>query len=347
MMQKMKILGKKAFGGLIVGLCMIPVVSAAGVSQRHYLANGLNVELFTAEDLEASLVSTAGEDVILLDGSRYLTVITDINDPAIYNKGDGEFHAFPVERVLATLEGVLHPGLRLDIKVYVLPYPRRNLLVSSTSGNEIFLSPHVLDIDPSVVAYIVAHELGHVFHNAYMPSGSDRWDEYRVVRGITDTERFSTAASHPYRPQEILAEDFRVLFGGELAAYDGRVENHEITPPESVPGLQAFLEGLGGAIAMRTPQIVATSSPNPFNPTTSIKVTLPGGIGSGGSVDVSVYDVRGRLVRQLYVGASPASELLLRWDATDQGGSPVASGNYYARIRAGDTQTTLKLVLLK
>ena len=53
------------------------------------------------------------------------------------------------------------------------------VLVSSTSGAELFLSPHVLDIDPSVAAYIIAHELGHAFHNRFMPDGSPAWDEYR------------------------------------------------------------------------------------------------------------------------------------------------------------------------
>jgi len=332
---------------LLVAPMATPTARAANLAQHHFLANGLDVSIYTADALASALTSGSNGDVILLDDRRYLSVITDINDPAIYNKGDGEFHAFSVEQVLSALSSIKHPNIRFDVKVYLLPYPRRNILVSSTSGNEIFLSPHVLDIDSSVAAYIVAHELGHVFHNAYLPSYSSRWDDYRAIRGITDTERFSSTASHPYRPQEILAEDFRVLFGGELAAFGGRVENHEIVPPDAVPGLRVFFENLGGEIATRTPKVVATSTPNPFNPTTDIRITVPEEVRSQGGVEVNVYDVRGRLVRQLYTGVSPGSEILLRWDATDRAGNPVASGNYYARVRAGDSQTTLKLVLLK
>ena len=98
-----------------------------------------------------------------------------------------------------------HPNMPLEVRIYLLPYPRRGAMVSSTAGNEIFLSPHVLEIEPAVASYIIAHELGHVFHNRFMPSGSSRWREYRELRGITDEQQFNDGAAHAYRPREIFA----------------------------------------------------------------------------------------------------------------------------------------------
>jgi hypothetical protein len=40
-------------------------------------------------------------------------------------------------------------------------------------------------------------------------------------------------------------------------------------------------------------------------------------------------------------------DLDLVWDGTDRRGSAVASANYFALVRAGDTRRTLKLMLLK
>jgi hypothetical protein len=323
----------------------VPAVGAPMRSAVWHLSNGLVVDVVGEASLRARLTTRDGVPIIPLDGGRYLPVITDVADPAIYNKGDGAFHAFPEHIVASAFQAVAHPYMRVRLTVYILPYPRRNILVSSTSGTEIFLSPHVLDIHPAVGAYIIAHEAGHAFHNGYLPGGSPRWDAYRRVRGITDPYRFSETANHAYRPREIFAEDFRVLFGGELAAFGGRVENPELAEPRTVPGLEAFFLSLGGTVA-REPEVVATSYPNPFNPETEIRVELPYEA-RGAGVSVRIVDVRGALVATLFEGRAASDRLVLRWDGTDRRGTKVASANYFAVIRAGNARKTLKLVMLK
>ena len=337
---------RKAFVAALL-LLVIAGSSRAGVEQIA-LSNGLSATVYPADYLRDRLVSPGPDAAIQLDDERLIPVITDIGDPSIVNKGDGTFHPFSVEDVLATLRAIDYRTINMSIRVYLLPYPRRSLLVSSTSGAELFLSPHVLDIDPSVAAYIIAHELGHAFHNRFMPDGSPAWDEYRRIRGITDTARFSDRAGHAYRPKEIFAEDFRVLFGGEAAYFGGFVENTELARPESVSGLESFFVRVASEpVASRAPRIVATSYPNPFNPDTEVRISLPAEL-SGGSerVSVRVYSVTGALVRDLYDGRA-TGDFAVRWDGTDNRGSRVASATYYAAVIAGGSKETVKLVLLK
>lgn len=343
--------GMVKIGGFVVAAAM--VVAAMGTVATPRAAavhvgfnNGLRATVYTAEDLAARLTTYAGSPAILLPDGRYLPVITDINDPAIYNKGDGSFHPFTMPLLERALAAVEHPRMSLDVRVYLLPYPRRSVMVSSTSGNELFLSPHVRDIDPAVGAYIIAHELGHAYHNRFMPEGSGAWTDYRRLRGIQDASKYYDTAPHAYRPREIFAEDFRVLFGGDEAAFDGRIENTEIAEPAAIPGLETFMASLA-TMRGRDARIAATSYPNPFNPETEIRIGVPVDLAERGErVTVRVYAVNGALVRTLHDGRV-SGDLAVRWDGRDESGNRVASSTYYAKIEVGQEHQTLKLVLLK
>lgn len=315
---------------------------------RHRLANGLDVTVYSSDLLASRLMWRSDGPAIPLDDGRYLCVVTDIDDPSISNKGDGSFHPFSEERIIEVLESISHPNLDIDVQIYILPYPRRNLLVSSTSGRAVFLSPHVLEIHPVVCAYIVSHEIGHVFHNAYLPDDSPLWGRYRQIRTITDTWKYSATSAHAYRPAEIFAEDFRVLFGSVEATFGGRVENPELPSPLVVAGLKEFFTGLGGTPVASGPKVRATSYPNPFNPDTEIRINIPNEILiARENVTVRIYDVRGALVTEIYSDVPTGENLFVHWDGRDQRGNSVASANYFALIEAGRTRTTLKLILLK
>jgi hypothetical protein len=245
-------------GSALVPFLMLLVSSAAESAadgagiERMTLANGLSVTIHSPDRLLEGLTTFEGRPAIRLDDGRMLPIVSDIEDPSIVNKGDGRFHPFPREIVIPALEALEHPSLSMSVTVYLLPYPRREILTSSTVGAEVFLSPHVLPIDRSTAAYIIAHEIGHAFHNAFLAGDSGKWDRYRRLRGIDDPARFSADASHPYRPQEIFAEDFRVLFGGPEAHFGGYVENPELTNPEWVSGLSHFFTSVTAGGAART-----------------------------------------------------------------------------------------------
>lgn len=89
---------------------------------------------------------------------------------------------------------------------------------------------------------------------------------------------------------------------------------------------------------------IAQNRPNPFNPVTTIHFELP----EGAPVSLSVYDVKGRLVRSLVdTDAHAPGRFDVRWDGRDEAGSRVASGIYFYRLEAGDFVESRSMVMLK
>jgi subtilisin family serine protease len=83
--------------------------------------------------------------------------------------------------------------------------------------------------------------------------------------------------------------------------------------------------------------------PNPFNPSTTIAFDLP----APGKVNLTVYNLRGQLVRTLVNGPMTAGFQKVVWDGKDNGGSPAATGQYLFRIASEGRVFTKKMVLLK
>lgn len=85
------------------------------------------------------------------------------------------------------------------------------------------------------------------------------------------------------------------------------------------------------------------NEPNPFNPTTRIRYALD----EPAFVDVAIYDLAGRVVRQLALGHETAGEHTVVWNGTDTAGREVASGTYFYSLRAGNEIRTRKLNLIR
>ena len=88
--------------------------------------------------------------------------------------------------------------------------------------------------------------------------------------------------------------------------------------------------------------------PNPFNPETWI----PYHLSTDAEVTLTIYDVRGVLVRALTLGHQPAGVYERRgraayWDGRNRIGEPVASGVYFYTLTAGDFTATRKLLIAK
>jgi len=83
--------------------------------------------------------------------------------------------------------------------------------------------------------------------------------------------------------------------------------------------------------------------PNPFNPVTTIRFTLP----EAGHVTLVVYDINGRLVRALVGQAFLPGRHEVTWDGRDSNGRPVASGVYVYRLTAAQGVVTKRMVLAR
>lgn len=84
--------------------------------------------------------------------------------------------------------------------------------------------------------------------------------------------------------------------------------------------------------------------PNPFNPSTNIRFSIP----NSAKVRLEVYDIRGKLVNSLIDSeVVNAGTYESSWNGKNNLGEKVASGVYFARITTGEYMKTIKLNLLK
>ena len=84
--------------------------------------------------------------------------------------------------------------------------------------------------------------------------------------------------------------------------------------------------------------VLHAASPNPFNPVTRIRYSLP----TESFADLSIFDVRGRLVETLVADTQTAGEHVVEWRA-----SGAASGIYFYRPTVGANSQTRKVIILK
>jgi hypothetical protein len=88
---------------------------------------------------------------------------------------------------------------------------------------------------------------------------------------------------------------------------------------------------------------LAPNQPNPVNSGTAISFDLPHAQRSS----LAVFDLRGRLVRTLVDQDLAAGPHRVQWDGRDKAGVPVASGVYFARLRAGGEQRQQRMVVVR
>jgi hypothetical protein len=91
-----------------------------------------------------------------------------------------------------------------------------------------------------------------------------------------------------------------------------------------------------------TPRIISVS-PNPFTGQTSILVETPVGV----STSVTIYDARGRLVREIGITDASGPQTLLTWSGRNNRGARVASGLYFARVDSAPESPSHKILFVK
>lgn len=109
-------------------------------------------------------------------------------------------------------------------------------------------------------------------------------------------------------------------------------------------------EDASGYIADKADHLKGTfhlySFPNPFNATTQIYFRIPEAFHNS-PVNVSIYDMNGRLVRELFNDLTRSEDNMVSWDATNQYREPLTSGTYFYRVSAGGVAQSGKLILIK
>ena len=127
-----------------------------------------------------------------------------------------------------------------------------------------------------------------------------------------------------------------VLSTGDVLIWDWRDPTMMVVPAPCPPT---------SAVAGDAPPAIVRleAVPNPFNPRTSFTFDLP----RATHCRLTVYDLRGRAVRDLCDTVLPAGRQTLVWNGRDDGGRDLPSGAYVARINHAGGTGTCKAVLLR
>jgi hypothetical protein len=104
-----------------------------------------------------------------------------------------------------------------------------------------------------------------------------------------------------------------------------------------IEGVATDIEDIGHATAF------LGASPNPTRGIVAMQYSLA----AGGDVRLDIYDVSGRLVRNLVAGQIVAGSYTVSWDGRDISGRLVSSGIYLYVFRAGAYESTGRLMLVR
>lgn len=132
---------------------------------------------------------------------------------------------------------------------------------------------------------------------------------------------------------------------------DGVPDRYDNCPPTSNPDqLDSNGNGVGDACeALEVPRAVArilgvsAVLPNPTRGSTHVHLDLP----SQTSIRASVYDVAGRLVRQIANGPFQAGIHTLSWDGSSRDAGRAGPGVYFCRIALGGRAVTRTIVMIR
>ncbi|MEN8008506.1 MAG: T9SS type A sorting domain-containing protein [Candidatus Krumholzibacteriota bacterium] len=217
-------------------------------------------------------------------------------------------------------------------------------LVATIGGNSVF-NP----ANNSWVAYGGCAGI-NTFDATDVRAGTERLAEFRDPSGATGTYGYSAASLNPTAGTAgtsrviSMPYDLMYIYTDPTAAGDPLPARARVLRDVLLyfgvagdPGQVTPVPGAGIAFA-------ADNYPNPFNPSTTIKFTVP----VKGAVSMKIFNVRGQLVKTLIdeVMDATASGSIV-WDGTNNQGSSVSSGVYFYEVRNGGNVIVQKMALVK
>jgi len=201
-----------------------------------------NIQTFRSDISDKELVVQSG-DKLLLSKEWYGYEFEISPSKAI---GSIQMQAVDDVEYMAALGEVKFPLEAVgEYKIHFLTYKLKNnsstLALSFEDGSAVVFGTYA-PLPKEKLHRLAVHELGHEVDFSLMNAG--KWAEYRKLRGIGNEEVYNNYTEvYENRPQEIFAEDFRLLFGGDAAVKAAHL-NSELQSPNHVPGLKEFFLSL-------------------------------------------------------------------------------------------------------
>ena len=157
--------------------------------------------------------------------------------------------------------------------------------------------------------------------------------------GVVDAALLGTRERGMTGEGEVAAVTFRVLRSGDAGIGLAAVEARDAA------NRSVGAEALGVTSAHAAPGRTALLAPwpNPF----AGEATVVFSLAQGGAVELSVYGVDGRRVRQLVGEPRAAGVYRVSWDGRDERRHPVPPGVYFLRLSAGGRAYRRTLVYLR
>jgi len=144
---------------------------------------------------------------------------------------------------------------------------------------------------------------------------------------------------------KIDALEGKVLTGGRLNA-------KKAARRASIFGAPSIAIGNNKALTKVNPAVMTSSLGNAFPSPANPEVWIPYQLNSASDVLITIYDISGKMVRQLNLGHRSAGiyenkQLAAHWNGRNINGEIVASGFYFYTIKAGDFTETRKLFIVR
>jgi predicted RNA-binding protein with TRAM domain len=214
------------------------------------------------------------------------------------------------------------------------------------------LAPPIFEINPT------SHDFGAVtigetsttqIFTITNTGGSDLVVSSIILTGANQNEFDTTVSGLPWSIEAGKDREFNVSYSPVSAGT--KVANVNIIHNANGSPAVIAVSGEGSVSENDTADMVLATGlmgnfPNPFNPETTISFVvarhaLP--------VQIEVYNIRGQLIRTLLDGsrALESGRHSVIWDGRDDNGNQVSSGIYLYRMRAGEYQSTRRMILMK
>ena len=146
----------------------------------------------------------------------------------------------------------------------------------------------------------------------------------------------------------------RTLLGDAVLIGPGSYEYVDQAPPSGEAEYWLEQATVGGSTSWFGPARLSAAAlpafvslqqnrPNPFNPRTTLRYSLP----QAGRVTLAVHDLRGGRITTLVDAEVPAGDWTAEWDGLDSQGIAVPSGVYLARLETPSSVQTVKMTLAR
>ncbi len=292
----------------------------SGFRSNHYAVRTW-MNILSGTDGYAATLSTAGAPVVANPSGSFNGAVRML---VSYTSAAGAYRAgmgpLAMNFAVSTNTGGFQPDSSTKASYdFLAPAPVR-VLPANRQGS---LDPgHMswLTVDPDMIVLVTmkgAEDRNGVIVRLFNPMPSDVSATLRFPSSVLAAEE-TTPSEEPVQPLSFSGKNIVTQFGAR------EVKTIRVVVSGSL--------GVAGTTAAGPVFRLKYNFPNPFNGQTRIQFEL----GTRAAVTLTVVDILGRTVKELFRGDRSAGSHEETWMGSDASGRPVASGVYFALFEARD-----------